>query len=88
MSQDHVFIDPAKIRPLIAFANARRESSQPVDTLPAPQISADFYNNSEFVCSVGAGSNFFFIACPNWRGTRSASSTELSEFKHLIGEDR
>ena len=84
--QNRVFIDPAQLKSLIAFANARRESSKPLDTMPAPEVTAAFYNNSGFVCALGAGSNFFFVACPSWRGVRTASNSELSEFKRLIGE--
>jgi len=86
MSQDHIFIDPAKVRPLIAFANARRESSKPWDTIPAPQITASFYNDETYVCAIAAGPNFFFVSCPEWKGLRRASGAELDQFKTLTGE--
>jgi hypothetical protein len=85
-SQDHVFTEPERLRPLIAFANARRKSSQPWDTMPAPQITAMLYDNADYVCPIGAGSNFLFVSCPGWRGIRTATDAELQEFKYLVGE--
>jgi len=82
------FTDARQISPLVAYANARRESSKPWYDMPASNIGAVFYDNSIYLCSIGAGSNFLVIACPNWSGIRSASGSELSEFKNLIGESR
>jgi hypothetical protein len=80
------FTEAEQIARLTTFANARRKSTKPWYDMPAPQISASFYNNSQFLCDLGSGSNFFSVACPNWSGIRPASGVELSEFKHLIGD--
>jgi hypothetical protein len=84
---DRVIIDPERIRHLTAFANARRKCSQPTTyTMPAPQTTATFYDKERFVAAIGSGPNFFFIACPNWRGIRKAADPELKDFKRLIGD--
>jgi len=83
---DYVITDPVRVRDLIAFANARREVSKPsLSTMPAPQITAAFYNGTDFVGAIGARSNFFFVSCPNWKGVREATAAEIGDFKRLIG---
>ena len=54
--------------------------------MPAPRVNATFYENADFLGSIGTGPNFFFVSCPNWRGTRSASASEIEDFKQLIGD--
>jgi hypothetical protein len=83
---DRVVTDPEQIRQLTAFANARRGCSQPWDTMPAPQVTAIFYDKADFLGSIGAGPNFFFVSCPNWKGLRNASGAEVREFDRLIGD--
>jgi hypothetical protein len=83
---DRIITDPERIRHLVAFANARRGSSQPLDTIPAPRVSATFYDGADYLGSIGAGPNFFFVSCPNWRGIRSASDVEIREFRRLAGD--
>jgi hypothetical protein len=83
---DYVIIDPVRVRDLIAFANARREVSRPsLSTMPAPEITAVFYNGTDSVGAIGAGSNFFFVSCQNWKGVREATAAEIAEFRRLIG---
>jgi hypothetical protein len=53
--------------------------------MPAPEITAVFYNGADFVGAIGAGSNFFFVSCSNRKGVRGASAAEIVEFKGLIG---
>jgi hypothetical protein len=80
-----VITDKDQIQPLVAFADARRQCSTPTTyTIPAPQENAIFYDHSDFVGSIGAGSNFFSVSCPHNRGIRDATPTELDEFKRLI----
>lgn len=80
-----VITDPERIRELAAFANARRKCSQPMTyTMPAPQVTAVFYDKADFLGAIGAGSNFFFVSCQNWRGIRNATDAELKDFKRLI----
>lgn len=89
----YTIADPVHVRDLIAFANARREVSRPsLSTMPAPEITAVFYNGTDFVGAIGAGSNFFFVSCSfffvscsNWKGVRGATAAEIAEFKRLIG---
>ena len=84
-SQGTVITDPERIRELIAFANARRKCSQPMTyTMPAPQVTAVFYDKADFLGAIGAGSNFFFVSCQNWRGIRNATDAELKDFKRLV----
>ena len=83
---DYVITDAGRVHDLIAFANSRREVSKPsLYTMPAPQITATFYNGTDFVGAIGAGSNFFFVSCPNWKGVREATAAEIGDFKRLIG---
>jgi hypothetical protein len=83
-ASDRIITDPKRIGQLVAFANARRDCSQPWDTMPAPRVSATFYDNADFLGSIGAGPNFFFVSCSNWRAIRSASDSEIGDFKQLI----
>ena len=53
--------------------------------MPAPQITATFYNGTDFVGAIGAGSNFFFVSCPSWKGVREATAAEIGDFERLIG---
>jgi hypothetical protein len=88
-ASDITITDPERIRQLTAFANARREGSQPsLYTMPAPQISAAFYDKDDFLGSIGAGANFFFASCPTWKGIRNATEAELTDFKRLIRNDK
>ncbi len=83
---DRIVTDPDHIRQLILFANARRDVLQPeLYTMPAPRITATFYEDAAFVGSIGEGPNFFFVSCPQWHGIRKASESEVSQFKRLIG---
>jgi hypothetical protein len=76
---------PGQIASLLAFANARRDCSRPTTyTMPAPRTSVAFYWDSTYLGGLGAGSNFFFVACPKGNGLRHASSDELSAFAKLI----
>jgi hypothetical protein len=52
--------------------------------MPAPQVTAGFYNGTDFVGVIGAGSNFFFVSCPNWKGVRKATAAEIGDFERLI----
>jgi hypothetical protein len=84
---DRIVTDPKQIRQLIVFANARRDVFQPeLYTMPAPRITATFYENAEFGGSIGAGLNSLFVSCPHWRGIRKASESEVSQFKRLVGD--
>jgi hypothetical protein len=84
---DRVITDPERIRQLTTFANARRKCWQPTTyTMPAPQITAAFYNKDAFLSEIGAGSNFFSVACPLWHGIRNATDPELKDFKWLIAD--
>jgi len=88
-TSDYVITDPERIHQLIAFANARREGSQPsLYTMPAPQLTAAFYDKADFLGAIGAGSNFFFVSCLNWKGSRNATDTEIGDFKRLIGSPK
>jgi hypothetical protein len=83
---DRVVTDRSRILQLIAFANARREVTQPrYYTMPAPTKTVTFYKGDEFVCSLGEGANFFSAACLGWRGIRRARPAEIQEFDRLIG---
>jgi hypothetical protein len=83
---DYVITDAGRVHDLIAFANARREVSRPsLYTMPAPQITGAFYHGTDFVSAIGAGSNFFFVSCPSWKGVREATPAEIGDFKRLIG---
>lgn len=85
---DRVITDPEIIRQLSAFANARRDVSQPsLYTMPTPLVSAIFYNGSDLVASIGAGQDFFFVSCVDWKGIRKATGAESAEFKRLIGAE-
>jgi hypothetical protein len=84
---DRIVTDPEQIRQLIVFANARREVFQPqLYTMPAPRITATFYENAEFLGSIGEGPNFLSMSCPQWHGIRKASESEVSQFKRLVGD--
>jgi hypothetical protein len=84
-TQDRIITDPEQVRQLVAFANARRDCSQPFDTMPAPRLTATFYGTSSFLGSIGAGPNFFFVSCPNGKGIRTASVSEVGDFSRLTG---
>jgi hypothetical protein len=76
---------PGQIATLVAFANARRDCSKPnTYTMPAPRTTVTFYRDSTFLGGLGAGSNFFSVACPKGNGLRPASGDELSAFAQLI----
>jgi len=47
-------------------------------------MNTALYEGNNFVGSIGTGSNFVFVSCLNWKGTRDASSAELAEFQDLI----
>lgn len=82
---DRVVTDPERILQLASFANTRREVSQPrFYTIPAPTKTVTFYKGNEFVGSIGEGANFFFMACPGWRGIRNAKPPEIQEFDRLV----
>lgn len=82
---NYVITDKQQIDQLIAFADARREVSQPAAyTMPAPQVSATFYRDADYVGSIGSGKNFFFISCASWKGIRSAAPDELQDFIRII----
>jgi len=86
---DYAITDPDRIHQLIVFANARREASQPaLYTMPAPQVTAVFYDKADFLGAIGTGPNFLFVSCPNWKGTRSATDADVGEFKRLIGSSK
>lgn len=83
---DYAITDPVRVRDLLAFANSRREASRPsLYTMPAPQITATFYDGASFVGAIGAGANFFFVSCSDWKGGRNASADEISKFRSLVG---
>jgi hypothetical protein len=52
--------------------------------MPASSMTADFYDGSELVGTFGSGSNFFYVSCTKWKGTRMATAAELAEFQHLL----
>ena len=82
---DPIITDPIRVHALAVFANSRRESSQPsLYTMPAPQIRAAFYDGDDLLGVIGAGPNFLFVSCANWKGIREASPTEVETFKTLI----
>ncbi|MGD1097159.1 MAG: hypothetical protein ABSB35_34875 [Bryobacteraceae bacterium] len=84
---DRIVTDPERIRELTGFANARREASRPqLYTMPAPQMTAAFYDKADFLGSIGTGPNFFFVSCPNWNGVRRATDAEVRDFERLIGD--
>lgn len=86
-ASEYVINDANQIHKLLAFANARREVSQPsMSTMPAPNIDAVFFDENRFAGSIGAGSNFFFVSCANWKGIRAATPEELAEFQKLLIE--
>ena len=88
-TSDYVITDSERIHQLIAFANARRDGSQPsLYTMPAAKATAAFYDEADFLGAIGAGPNFFFVSCPNWKGTRSATDAEVGEFKRLVGSSK
>jgi len=77
--------NPERIKRLVNSANARREVSRStLATMPAPTMNTALYEGNNFVGSIGTGSNFVFVSCLNWKGTRDASSAELAEFQDLI----
>lgn len=83
--EDQVFTDPVHIRQLVEFANARLDVSQPrVYTMPAPQTTAAFYRNTEFV---GVDRSRIKILLrelfPVERGPKGERA-EIDEFKRLI----
>jgi len=84
-TQDLVIIDPQRIHELTAFANARRKAHQPWDTMPAPNVTASFYDSENFLGSIGVGPNFFLVTCPRWRGIREGTKTEIGDFERLVG---
>jgi hypothetical protein len=53
--------------------------------MPAPSVTAVFYNKADFVGAIGSGTNFFFVSCPSWKGIRNATDAEIADFKRLIG---
>jgi hypothetical protein len=81
---DHVIASSAQIASLQSFANARRECSKPLDTMPAATVTASFYRDSDFLGSMGEGSNFFIVGCSKGRGVRPATSSELVGFSRLL----
>ena len=82
---DRVITNPEQIRRLIAFANNRRRVSQPSTyTMADPLVTATFYEEGDFVGAIGLGSNFFFRSCMKWRGIRSATDSEIRDFKQLL----
>ena len=82
---DGLITDPVRIHDLTAFANARRDASRPsLYTMPAPQVTAAFYDGDHFLGGIGAGQNFLFVSCAAWSGIRDATPAELETFKGLI----
>lgn len=86
VASDRTLTDPQALHQLVAFANARRKAARPWDTMPSPQMTITFYDNANYVASLGVGPNYFFISCPKWKGIRPASKEEINQFKHLMGE--
>jgi hypothetical protein len=83
---EYVITDPRRIHQLIAFANARRQVSQPsLYTMPAPRVTAIFYDKADFVSAIGSGTDFFFVNCSTWKGVQRATDAEIEDFKRLIG---
>jgi hypothetical protein len=81
---DLVITDPERIRQLVAFANAYRDCKRPWDTMPAPRLTASFYEKENFKGAIGVGTNFFYVSCPNWKGIRTATAAEIEDFNKLI----
>jgi hypothetical protein len=86
-ASDHEITNSAQIASLQSFANARRECSTPIDTMPASKMTASFYRDSKFLGALGEGSNFFVVACSKGRGVRPATSSELAGFSKLLGRE-
>jgi hypothetical protein len=88
-NSEYAITDPERVRQLIAFANGRRSVSQPsLYTMPAPHLTAAFYDQADFVGAIGAGPNFFFVSCSEWKGVRDATEDEIEDFKRLIASPR
>jgi hypothetical protein len=89
-NSEYVITDPERVRQLIAFANERRRVSQPsLYTMPAPVLTAAFYDQADFLGAIGAGPNFFFVSCSEWRGVRGdATEDEIGDFKRRIASPR
>ena len=86
---DYSIDNTERIHHLIEFANARREVFQPsLYTMPAPEVTAGFYDQRNFVGAIGAGSNFLFVSCASWKGIRNSTDTEVGEFKKLVESPR
>ena len=56
--------------------------------MPAPPLTAAFYDQADFVGAMGAGPNFFFISCSQWKGVRGATEQEIGDFKSLVASPR
>ena len=54
-------------------------------TVPAPTKTDTFYKGDKFVCSLGEGTNFSFVACHGWKGIRHGKLAEIQGFDKLIG---
>ena len=80
-SSNPVITDPSHVQALAALADARRERSQPsLYTMPAPEISAAFYDGDKFLGVIGEGPNFLFVSCGDWKGIREATPAEIETF--------
>jgi hypothetical protein len=76
--------DPEQIRKLLAFANARREVSQPIlSTMPAPNINVTFFVANGFA---GLGPTSSSLAVLTGKVGRAATPEELAEFHKLFSE--
>jgi hypothetical protein len=78
--------DPARIAPIVAFVNERRDGWQrPWYGVQASRVVADFYSGGQFLGHVASGPGFLETQRMGDFACRPASAAEVAAFNGLLG---
>lgn len=76
-----------QVQELVDFANGRRAGfSARRKGVPAPSVSATFFDGSQALLTFGAGENFFSLACSGYAGVQEANRVQVAEFQRLLNQ--
>jgi hypothetical protein len=80
-----VIVDAERIARIVAFANAHRDKwKQPWAGVPIGDLGATFFAGRDLQGSFSAGSNFFEAQREGDWFSRSATASEIAEWKALL----
>jgi hypothetical protein len=76
-----------QVQELVDFANGRRAGfSARRQGVPAPSVSATFFNGAQPLLTFGAGENFFSLTCPGYAGVQEANRVQVAEFQRMLNQ--